>query len=67
MADEKIPVVTENGKKLEVVVASMSEEAIWVVLGEGLHSAKCKLVPTRTGAAYAGSVMGREIVYQQSL
>jgi len=35
MADEKITVVTENGKKLEVVVASMSEEAIWVVLGSG--------------------------------
>jgi len=67
MADEKITVVTENGKKLEVVVASMSEEAIWVVLGEGLHSAKCKLAPTRTGAAYAGSVMGREIVYEQSV
>jgi len=37
-----------------------------VVLGEGIHSVKCELVPTRNGLAYAGSVMGREIVYERS-
>ena len=26
----------------------------------------CELTPTRTGAAYAGKVMGREIVYERS-
>ncbi len=26
----------------------------------------CDLTPTRTGQAYAGSVMGREIVYERS-
>jgi len=35
-----------------------------MVLGEGQHSMKlkCDLSPTRSGMAYAGSVMGREIV-----
>jgi hypothetical protein len=37
-----------------------------VVLGEGVHSVKCELKPTRTGSAYAGSVMGREIVYERT-
>jgi hypothetical protein len=27
---------------------------------------KCELTPTRTGLAYAGSAMGREIVYERS-
>jgi len=36
------------------------------VLGEGVHSVKCALTPTRTGQAYVGSVMGREIVYERS-
>jgi hypothetical protein len=37
-----------------------------VVIGEGVHSVRCTLVPTRNGMAYAGSVMGREIVYERS-
>lgn len=37
-----------------------------MVLGEGQHSVKCELTPTRSGLAYAGSVMGREIVYERS-
>jgi len=41
-------------------------EHIEVVLGEGQHSVKCRLSPTRNGLAYAGSVMGREIVYARS-
>jgi hypothetical protein len=67
MADEKIAVRTESGKTLDVVVVSKSPEAIWVELGEGLHNVKCKLVPTHNSLAYAGSVMGREIVYERSV
>ena len=29
-------------------------------------SVKCQLTPTRNGNAYAGSVVGREIVYERS-
>jgi DUF2075 family protein len=36
-----------------------------VVIGEGIHNVKCTLTPTRNGLAYAGSVMGREIVYER--
>lgn len=67
MTSEKIAVTTENGKNLEVEVLSRSAEAIWVILGEGLHNVRCKLTPTRNGLAYAGSVMGREIVYARSV
>jgi len=28
---------------------------------------KCKLIPTRNSLAYAGSVTGREIVYERSV
>jgi hypothetical protein len=67
MNDEKIKVrVTETGQTMEVVVLNKRAERIQVVLGEGVHSVKCDLTPTRTGMAYAGSVMGREIVYERS-
>ena len=66
MKDEKIKVrVTETGQTMDVVVLSKRAERIQVVLGEGVHSVKCELTPTRTGQAYAGSVMGREIVYER--
>ena len=64
--DEKIKVKTESGQVLEVVVYSKRPESILVVLGEGVHSVKCELSPTRNGLAYAGSVMGRELVYERS-
>ena len=67
MDHEKIAVRTENGKTLEVVVVSKNTDAIWVVLGEGIHNVKCKLTPTHNGLAYAGSVMGRELVYERSV
>jgi hypothetical protein len=67
MAENKIKVLAETGQTLEVVVSSKKADAIWIVLGEGLHSSKCKLVPTRNGLAYAGSVMGREILYERSI
>ena len=67
MNDEKIKVrITDTGKTMEVVILSKRAEFIEVVLGEGIHSVKCQLTPTRNGLAYAGSAMGREIVYERS-
>jgi len=67
MNNEKITVrQTETGKTMEVVVYSRRAEAIEVVIGEGMHNMKCVLTPTRNGMAYAGSIMGREIVYERS-
>jgi len=66
MNTEKIKVRTENGQTLEVVVLSKRASGIQVVLGEGIHSVKCELTPTRNGLAYAGSIMGREIIYERS-
>ena len=66
MNDEKITVRnTATGQTLEVVVFSKRADAIEVVLGEGIHSVRCRLTPTRNGLAYAGNVMGREIVYER--
>ncbi len=67
MDDKKIKVRAESGQILEVVVSSKKTDAIWIVLGEGIHNAKCKLTPTRNGLAYAGSVLGREIIYERSV
>ena len=66
MQTEKIKVRTESGQLLEVVVFDKRADRITVVLGEGTHSVKCDLTPTRNALAYAGSVMGREIVYERS-
>ena len=67
MEDEKIKVVnTETDQAMEVVVVRKQAHCIQIVIGEGVHSVKCDLIPTRSGQAYAGSVMGREIVYQHS-
>ena len=66
MNDERIKVKTETGQVLEVVVLNKSASRIQVVLGEGVHSVKCDLAPTRNGLAYVGSVMGRELVYERS-
>jgi hypothetical protein len=67
MNDEKIRVrVTASGQFLDVVVFQKRAELIQVVLGEGVHSVRCDLTPTRNGMAYAGSAMGREIVYERS-
>ena len=66
MQTEKIKVRTESGQTLEVVVFDKRADRITVVLGEGQHSVKCDLHPTRNALAYAGSVMGREIVYERS-
>ncbi len=67
MTEQKIKVkVTETDMMMEVVVYSKSEDKIEVMLGEGIHSVKCELLPTANGIAYAGSVMGREVVYERS-
>ena len=67
MNNEKIPVrVTSSGQTLEVVVYDKRLDVIQVVLGEGVHSVRCDLVVTRTGQAYVGNAMGREIVYERS-
>jgi len=67
MANDKISVKTEAGKKIDVVITEKTVDAIWVAIGEGIHNVKCKMVPTPNGTAYAGSVMGREIVYERSV
>lgn len=67
MDNEKLKVrITENGQLIDVLVYSKHVNHIEVVLGEGVHSVKCDLVPTRNGLSYSGNVMGREIVYERS-
>ena len=67
MNDETIKVrVTGTGQTLDVVVLDKRAERIEVVLGEGVHSVRCALTPTRNGLAYAGNALGREIVYERS-
>jgi hypothetical protein len=66
MNTERIKVRTESGQALDVVVLNKRVDRIQVVLGEGIHSVKCDLTPTRNGLAYAGSIMGREIIYERS-
>lgn len=65
MTPEKIKVRnTDTGQVIEVTVLNKTPNAIEVVVGEGVHSVRCTLRRTPSGHAYAGSVMGREIVYE---
>lgn len=67
MNDEKIQIrVTASGQTLDVVVLNKRLDVIQIVLGEGVHNVRCDLLPTRTGSAYVGNAMGREIVYERS-
>lgn len=67
MNTEKITVrVTESRETMDVVVLTKRASGIEVVLGEGIHSVRCALTPTRSGQAYVGNVRGREIVYERS-
>ena len=67
MKEERIQVrATKSGQLLDVVVLNKRLDLIQVVLGEGIHSVRCDLTPTRSGMAYAGNAMGREIVYERS-
>ena len=68
MSEEKIQVrVTETGNTIDVTVYSKRANCIEVMLGTGVHSVKCELTPTVNEMAYAGSAMGREIVYERSV
>ena len=58
--------ITATGQTIQVKVLHFRAESIEVVLGEGVHSVRCQLSPTRTGLAYAGNARGREIVYERS-
>lgn len=67
MSDQKIEVrVTETDQLMMVTVFSKRADRIEVVLGEGVHSVKCELLPNVNANAYVGSAMGREIVYERS-
>jgi hypothetical protein len=67
MADETITVRnTQSGDTMDVVVVRKRADRIEVVIGKGQHSVTCELTPTRTGKAYAGKIMGRELVYERS-
>lgn len=67
MQTEKIKVrITQTGHTMDVAIYDKRADHIQVVLGEGIHSVKCDLVPTRNGQAFVGEVMGREIVYERS-
>lgn len=67
MHNEKITVTnTDSGQTMDVVVLNKRVHQITVVIGEGIHNVQCDLVPTKNGQAYAGSVMGRELVYHRS-
>jgi hypothetical protein len=68
MNTERIKVrVTESGQQIDVVVLNKRAGMIEVVIGEGVHSVRCTLTPTRSGAAFVGSIRGREIVYERSV
>ena len=67
METEKIEVrATDSGNMLQVAVFSKRVDRIEVVLGEGIHNVKCVLTPTSNRRAYAGTAMGREIVYERT-
>ena len=68
MNTERIKVrVTESGQQIDVVVLNKRAGMIEVVIGEGVHSVRCTLTPNRSGAAFVGSIRGREIVYERSV
>ncbi len=67
MQNETITVTnTESGMTMDVVVFEKRASQITVIIGEGVHSIKCDLTPTKNEQAYVGSVMGREIVFHRS-
>tara|TARA_R110000782_G_scaffold33826_2_gene81309 strand:- start:3368 stop:3640 length:273 start_codon:yes stop_codon:yes gene_type:complete len=67
MQNETITVSnTESGQTMDVLVFDKRASQITVVIGEGVHSMKCDLTPTKNEQAYVGSVLGREIIYHYS-
>ena len=57
---------TESGQTMNVLVFDKRANEITVVIGEGIHSMKCLLIPTKNKQAYVGSILGREIIYHCS-
>lgn len=51
---------------MHVVVFEKRASQITVIIGEGVHSVKCELSPTKNEQAYVGNVMGREMVFHRS-
>jgi len=67
MHSETITVInTESEQSMDVVVLDKRASQITVIIGEGVHSVKCELTPTKNAQAYVGNVMGREIVFHRS-
>ena len=67
MQNETISVLnTESGQTMNVLVFDKRANQITVVIGEGVHSMKCLLTPTKNEQAYVGSILGREIIYHCS-
>ena len=55
MQNETITVTnTESGKTMDVLVYDKRPGQITVVIGEGVHSIKCELTPTKNEQAYVG-------------
>jgi hypothetical protein len=68
MQNEMIMVTnTDSGKEMEVVVYSKRADQITIIIGEGVHSVQCDLTPTKYKNSYAGSVLGREMIYHRSV
>ena len=68
MQNETIKVTnTESGMEMDVIVFSKRADLITVVIGEGVHSVQCDLTPTKYKNSYAGSVLGREMIYHRSV
>jgi len=60
-------VVTDTGRKMDLVILDYSPKRIRVVVGEGIHNTPVTLTPTKSGYSFAGNVMGRELIYMKSV
>ena len=64
---ETITLRTRGGDQvMDVLVLSKRGDRIQIMLQEGAHSVFCELKPTPDASAYAGTSLGREIVYERS-
>ena len=63
METEKISLKSETGQMIEAVVLNKHADRIDVVIAE---SVRCSLMPTRNQLAYAGTIRGREVIYERS-
>ena len=64
---ETITLRTRGGHQVvDVLVLSKRADRIQIMLQEGAHSVFCELKPTADASAYAGTSLGREIVYERS-